>query len=53
MFMVILCVGYAAGIVHKVVHAFDWVTALYALNLCMVLADLSLYYRYLPRDRSR
>ncbi len=47
-FMAILCVGYASGIVHKILFAFDWITALYAINLVMVAIDLSLYYRYLP-----
>jgi hypothetical protein len=49
LFMTIVCVGYASGIVHKVTHSFDWVTALYALNLVMVAIDLALYYRFVPR----
>jgi hypothetical protein len=49
-FMAILCVGYASGIMHKVLFSFDWITALYALNLVMVATDLRLYYRYLPRE---
>lgn len=49
LFMAILCLGYISGIVHKVLHAFDWITTLYALNLVMVFIDLCLYYRYIPR----
>ena len=51
LFMAILILGYASGIVHKVRYAFDWITALYALNLMMVVLDLFLYYRYLPRQQ--
>ena len=50
LFMAILCVGYASGLVHKMLYSFDWVTALYAVNLVMVAIDLSLYYRYVTRD---
>jgi hypothetical protein len=46
LFMMAIIIGYASGIVHKVLHAFDWVTAIYALNLTMVAVDLALYYRY-------
>ena len=48
-FMAIVWLGYASGVVHKVLHAPDWVTALYILNMVMVSWDLCLYYRYLPR----
>jgi hypothetical protein len=47
--MAIVCAGYAAGIVHKVLHDPDALIALYALNLLMVAADLALYYRYRTR----
>jgi hypothetical protein len=50
LFMGILCVGYVSGITHKVLHSFDWVTALYVTNLIMVSIDLTLYYRYLPKE---
>jgi hypothetical protein len=52
LFMVILCLGYASGIVHKIVYAYDWITWLYVLNLCMVAFDLFLYYRFLPKRPS-
>ena len=51
-FMAIVCLGYLSGIVHKVLHSFDWVTALYALNLALVAFDLCLYFRYLPRAKT-
>jgi len=47
--MAILCIGYTSGIIHKLLFAFDWITALYAVNLVMVAIDLRLYYLYLPR----
>lgn len=51
MFMIILAIGYLSGITHKLLYAPDWITALYALNLIMVVTDLTLYYRYLPLSR--
>jgi hypothetical protein len=48
LFMSIVILGYASGITHKVLHDFNWTTALYALNLVLVTFDLFLYYRYLP-----
>lgn len=49
LFMVIVCVGYACGIAHKALYAFDWITALYAVNMVMVVVDLSLYFVYAPK----
>jgi len=46
LFMAIICLGYLSGIVHKLLYAFDWVIALYTLNLLMVATDLSLYFYY-------
>ena len=51
LFMGIVCVGYACGIAHKVLHAFDWVTILYAVNLLMVIVDMSLYFYYASKPR--
>ena len=50
LFMAIVCLGYASGIVHKALYAFDWVTALYAMNMLLVALDLVLYFVYLPRQ---
>lgn len=49
-FMVIVCVGYLCGLIHKFVYSPDWVTFLYGLNLVMVAIDLALYCKYLPRE---
>ncbi len=53
LFMIILSVGYVSGLTHKFLHSLDWITGLYALNLILVLTDLALYYKYLPKDMSR
>ena len=52
LFMAIVCLGYASGVVHKAVFAFDWVIVLYVTNMLLVAVDLSLYFLYLP-GRSR
>ncbi|UCD28023.1 MAG: hypothetical protein JSV03_13125 [Planctomycetota bacterium] len=52
-FMAILCVGYLSGIIHKLLYSFDWIIALYALNLIMVAFDLYLYFRYLHREKQK
>ncbi|TCL72305.1 hypothetical protein EDC14_100613 [Hydrogenispora ethanolica] len=44
-FMVIVLVGYAAGVVHKLLYSQDRVIYLYLLNALMVLADILLYLR--------
>ncbi len=45
LFLVVVLVGYVAGILHKLVYRYDYVIFLYALNACMVAADLALYLR--------
>ena len=44
-FLVIVQVGYLAGIMHKVFYRWDGVVALYILNLLMVSIDALLYIR--------
>ena len=44
-FLVIIAVGYAAGITHKMLHSRDYVIFLYGLNGLMVLVDIVLYWR--------
>ncbi|MDR3270392.1 MAG: hypothetical protein LBT32_02600 [Peptococcaceae bacterium] len=44
-FMSVIIVGYAAGILHKIFFYFDWVIFLYLLNMVMVSIDLALYFR--------
>jgi phage shock protein PspC (stress-responsive transcriptional regulator) len=47
-FLVIVILGYAAGIAHKLFYSPDLVLALYVVNFCMVTIDLALYW-YLSR----
>ena len=44
-FLLVVFVGYIAGIIHKVFYAYDGVVVLYILNALMVLTDMILYYR--------
>lgn len=44
-FLYTVFVGYVSGVIHKVTHNFDLVTALYILNGTMVLTDILIYYR--------
>ncbi len=51
-FLLVVVVGYAAGIIHKVLHGRDFVIALYALNMAMVSADIVLWFRNDRLDRA-
>jgi hypothetical protein len=44
-FLIVVCIGYVSGVLHKVLYRYDYVVYLYALNGCMVLADIILYLR--------
>ena len=44
-FLCVIVIGYAAGILHKLLYSFDRVIYLYILNGLMVLADIALYLR--------
>jgi hypothetical protein len=46
LFMSIVILGYASGIVHKIIFSIDWVILLYILNLLLVALDLLIYFRY-------
>jgi hypothetical protein len=52
-FLVIVFVGYIAGILHKVFYNLDWVVTLYALNGLMVLIDISITLRNKELDKKR
>ncbi len=51
LFMGIVCLGYASGVVHKLLYSRDWIIILYILNMVLVAIDLALYYRYLPKKQ--
>lgn len=44
-FLLIVMVGYAAGITHKFLHSKDIVIYLYLLNSVMISIDIALYFR--------
>ena len=46
LFMGIVCFGYLNGILYKASQSFDWIIALYTLNMVLVAVDLSLYFHY-------
>jgi hypothetical protein len=46
LFMILIIIGYACGVTHKVLYAYNWVTYLYVLNMVMVSVDLALYLHY-------
>lgn len=52
LFIAIVCLGYVCGVIHKILYSFDWITALYAMNMILAAVDLSLYFRYLPRSEA-
>ena len=47
-FLIVVEVGYIAGLIHKSIYNFDPVIYLYALNALMVLVDIALFYRNKP-----
>ena len=44
-FLLVIVVGYVAGILHKLIYHFDPVIYLYGLNALMVSIDIILYLR--------
>ena len=44
-FLVIILIGYLAGLMHKVLFNFDLVIILYGINAVMVSTDILLYIR--------
>ena len=46
-FLLIVLLGYAAGILHKIYYHYDAVIYFYILNAAMVGTDIALYFRNL------
>ncbi len=44
-FLIIIMIGYVAGILNKLLYNYDFVIYLYLLNLFMVFIDTMLYFR--------
>ena len=51
-FLVIVMIGYGAGILHKVLYQFDGVIILYIANCVMVAADTALYIVNRRREKT-
>lgn len=45
LFLLVVAIGYLAGITHKLIYNFDLVIYLYIANAIMVFTDIALYYR--------
>jgi hypothetical protein len=52
-FLIIVFVGYMAGILHKLFYNLDWVVTLYAVNGLMVLVDMGITLRNRELDKKR
>ncbi len=52
-FMVLIIIGYCAGIAHKLFFSRDIVTVLYALNAVMVSIDLCIYFRNKKLEKAK
>jgi len=52
-FLIAIVVGYLMGITHKLLYSRDIVLVVYIINLCMVSADLVLYFINRRYDKQR
>lgn len=44
-FLILVIIGYIAGIIHKLLYSRDYVIILYGVNAMMVFIDMLLYFR--------
>jgi len=44
-FLIIVLIGYIAGIIHKILYNYDFVIFLYIINSILVAIDTWLYFR--------
>ncbi len=51
LFNVLIAIGYACGICHKILYSHDYIVIFYIFNLTLIITDLFLYARYSnPRE---
>ena len=43
--LIVILIGYASGVLHKILFNFDFVIAFYIFNLTLVFIDTALYFR--------
>ncbi len=53
LFLIIVLLGYVAGILHKIFYLRDMVILLYFVNFTMITIDLMVYYRNSKLDSER
>lgn len=53
LFLIVVNVGYVAGMLHKIIYNNDIVLYLYILNFLMVSVDIGLYFRNKKLDALR
>lgn len=46
LFLFLILIGYACGIMHKILFSRDAILYLYVLNFCLVFCDFLLYMKY-------
>lgn len=50
-FLLVVLLGYVAGIANKLINGVDYVVYFYGLNFVMVFTDLLIYFRNLKLDK--
>jgi len=50
-FSLLILLGYACGIIHKLLYSMDWVLWLYILNTMFLLLDMFLYLKYKNNEK--
>ncbi len=50
-FLMVIELGYVAGITHKILYSQDIVMLLYIINFLMVGTDMTLYFIYRSREK--
>ena len=53
LFLIVVDLGYACGITHKILHNPDLALAFYILNFSMVLVNICIYLRNMVLDKKR
>lgn len=53
LFLIVVNVGYVAGMLHKIIYNNDIVLYLYIINFLMVSVDIALYFRNKKLDALR
>ena len=52
-FLIVVDLGYASGIIHKILYNPDVALVFYCLNFTMVLINICIYLRNLALDKAR